>query len=166
MRQLAELGPRERQVLGVVCDLAAATASEVRDALPTPPSYSTVRAILTKLEVKGLLRHRHDRNRYVYEPVAAAEAIRRSALRNLVSTFFAGSGKDVMVALLDDGSLDLAPADFEALRELLDRVEADRVEADRVEADRVEADRVEADRVEADRVEADRVEAEERQAEP
>lgn len=122
-KEVSDLGPREREVLGAVCRLESATAIAVRDAIANPPSYSTVRATLAKLEAKGLLRHRHDRNRYVYEPASASAAIRWSALRHLLDTFFGGSGNDLVVALMDEGAMNLSPADFDRLRKLLEQVE-------------------------------------------
>ena len=50
-----------------------ATASEIHQALPDPPSYSAVRAKLRVLEEKGHIRHEEQALRYVYLPLVARD---------------------------------------------------------------------------------------------
>ena len=52
-----QVSRRERQVMDILFRLGKATAQEVMDELPDPPSYSAVRALLTNLEDKRLVRH-------------------------------------------------------------------------------------------------------------
>ena len=114
-----ELSRRERQIMDVLYELGRATAAEVRERLPDPPSYSAVRAMLRILEDKGHLRHKQDGPRYVFSPAVPREQARESALRRVVRTFFDGSPESAMSALLDLGVEDL---DEEALRRLADRI--------------------------------------------
>ena len=65
-----------------------ATAADVQSALPEPPSYSAVRALLRILEEKGHVRHGQDGPRYVYLPTVARDNAKRSALRHVMQTFF------------------------------------------------------------------------------
>jgi predicted transcriptional regulator len=95
------LSRRERQIMDVLHRIPRATAAVIRQELPSPPSYSAVRALLRILEDKGHVRHLVDGPRYVYEPVAPRAALRQSALRHLVRTFFAGSTEDAVAALID-----------------------------------------------------------------
>ena len=53
----ARLGKRERQIMDVLYGRGRATVSEVLEALPDPPSYSSVRAMLRYLEDKGCVGH-------------------------------------------------------------------------------------------------------------
>jgi predicted transcriptional regulator len=114
-----ELSRRERQIMDTLYELGRATAAEVRERLPDPPSYSAVRAMLRILEDKGHLRHEQDGPRYVFVPTVPREAASESALRRVVRTFFDGSAESAMSALLDLGVEDL---DEEALRRLADRI--------------------------------------------
>ena len=66
MRKLQTLSRRERQIMDVLHTHGQATAAEVLAALPEPPGYSAVRALLRILEEKGHVRHRRDGARYVY----------------------------------------------------------------------------------------------------
>src|SRR5215510_13996511 len=96
-----DLGRRERQIVETVYRLGRATVAETLAALPDPPSYSSVRAMLRILEEKGHLRHEVDGPRYVYLPAGAPEKARRSLLRHVVKTFFHGSTELAVAALLD-----------------------------------------------------------------
>jgi predicted transcriptional regulator len=92
-----------------------ATVAKVREELPSPPSYSAVRALLAILERKGHVRHIVDGPRYLYEPVAARAAERRSALRHLVHTFFGGSTEEAVIALLESGDARLSKKELDDL---------------------------------------------------
>ena len=94
---------------------AQATAAEVQTALPDPPSYSAVRAMLRILEEKGHVRHEQDGPRYVYLPTIARDNAKRSALRHMLRTFFDGSAEQAISALLDDSSANLSEAELDRL---------------------------------------------------
>jgi predicted transcriptional regulator len=110
------LSRREREIMDVVYKLDGATAADVAAHLPDPPSYSAVRALLSILEGKGHLRHESRANRYVYLPTVPREKARRRALRDLVTTFFSGSPRDAVVALLDEAEGELSAEDLAAIR--------------------------------------------------
>ena len=59
---------RERQIMDIVYRQGQATVADVREALPDPPSYSAVRAMLRVLEEKGYLRHEQQGPRYLFLP--------------------------------------------------------------------------------------------------
>ena len=84
--------------MDVLYSRGQATVGEVLEALPDPPSYSSVRAMLRYLEDKGYVRHEADGPRYVYAPTAAKQEVRKSALGHLVRTFFDGSPSRVVAA--------------------------------------------------------------------
>ena len=84
-----DLSRRERQIMYIIYERGKATANEVMERLPDPPSYSAVRAMLRLLEEKGHLEHEQDGPRYVYRPTApreASSAARRSATPSRPST--------------------------------------------------------------------------------
>ena len=95
-----DLGRRERQLMEAVYRLGRASVSDVLAQLPDPPSYSSVRAMLGKLQRKGYLRSEQDGPRYIYTPALSRENARRTALKNLLDTFFNGSAEQAAVALL------------------------------------------------------------------
>ena len=59
------LSRRERQIMDILHRVGRATVGEVRAELEDPPTYSTVRALMTTLEVKGHLRHTAEGKRFV-----------------------------------------------------------------------------------------------------
>ena len=111
-----DLSRRERQIMDSVYRRGRATAAEVLEDLPDPPSYSAVRTMLRLLEEKGHLEHQQDGPRYVYLPMVPRENARKTALRHLVSTFFNGSAEQAMAALLE-------LKDSELTEEQLDRIQ-------------------------------------------
>jgi BlaI family penicillinase repressor len=115
-----DLSRRERQILDILYKNGRATAAEVQAALPEPPSYSAVRALLRILEEKGHVRHEQDGPRYVYLPTVARDNAKRSALRHILQTFFDGSAEQAISALLDESSAKLSSAELDRLARLID----------------------------------------------
>jgi BlaI family transcriptional regulator, penicillinase repressor len=115
----AVLSRRERHIMDVLFRLGRATAEQVMHELTGSPSYSTVRAQLRVLEHKGHVRHDEDGRRFVYTPVVAKHAARKSALRHVVDTFFAGSVESVVAALLGG---EASRVSDEELDRILDRI--------------------------------------------
>ena len=113
------LSRRERQILDILYAKSSATAAEVRESLPDPPSYSAVRALLRILEEKGHAKHETQGTRYVYLPSVPRESARNSALTRIVQTFFDGSAAQAAAALVDSGSL--SEDDLKRLSEMIDR---------------------------------------------
>jgi BlaI family transcriptional regulator, penicillinase repressor len=115
----AGLSRRERQIMDVLFRQESASASEVLDALPDPPSYSAVRAQLRILEEKGHVTHIEEGPRYIYTPTVAPEKARRSALRHMLNTFFDDSPAQAVAALLDD--VQLTADEYDRLAQLIDQ---------------------------------------------
>lgn len=96
------------------------TAEEVMEELPDPPSYSAVRALLATLEQKNLATHTKASRRYVYQAAVPEKRAKRSALKQLMATFFDGSPEKLVAALLDPGDQKLAPEEIARIRKLID----------------------------------------------
>ena len=116
-----DLGRRERQIMEVVYRLGRASASEVREALADPPSYSAVRAMLRILEEKGHLDHAQDGVRHVYFPTVTGADMRESAMKHVLRTFFAGSTTAAMAALLDANEAPPSDEELDALSRMIAR---------------------------------------------
>jgi predicted transcriptional regulator len=114
------LSRRERQMMDILYQRGKASAQEIMEALPDPPTYTAVRAKLRVLEEKGHVRHQEEALRYVYLPVVARESARKSALRHMVTTFFAGSVQDTVAALLDLSASKMTPADLKRISALIE----------------------------------------------
>jgi predicted transcriptional regulator len=117
----AVLSRRERQIMDILYRRGRATAGEVMEELPGSPSYSTVRTQLRVLETKGHVRHEEEGLRYVYIPVLARHAARKSAVRHLVETFFEGSTAKAVAALLGGDASRLTEEELERIAALIER---------------------------------------------
>lgn len=116
-----KLSRRERQIMDVIYRLGRATVSEVTAQIADPPSYSAVRAMMGILETKGHLRHEQDGARYVYLPTVGREKARRSALNALIRTFFDGSTRQTIAALLELPDANLTERELAAVAELIEK---------------------------------------------
>ena len=116
-----KLSRRERQIMEIVYRLGRATATDVLEALPDPPSYSAVRSTLRLLEEKGHLKHERKGRKYLFVPTVALNRAQRGALRNLLHTFFGGSIEQTVASLLDLEGDQLSPEDLDRLKALIDK---------------------------------------------
>ena len=118
-----KLGRRERQIMDVLYRLGKASVADVLAALPDPPTYSAVRGMLRLLEDKGYVQHQQDGLKYVYLPTVEPAKARVSALRHLVTTFFAGSAEDAAAALLELPDSKLSPRDRQRLATMIKKAQ-------------------------------------------
>jgi predicted transcriptional regulator len=117
----AALTRRERQIVDILYRLGRATAAEVLTELPGELSDSTVRTQLRVLERKGHVRHEVEGLRYVYLPMVPRHAVRKSALRHLVNTFFDGSVEHVVGALLGGEGRRLTEEELARIADLVEK---------------------------------------------
>ncbi len=115
------LSRRERQTMEILFARGEATAAEVQSALPDPPSYSAVRALLRVLEQKNLITHQRDGARYVFKPKVTHVQASNSVLRQMVTTFFEGSATRAVAALLDLNADKLSTAEANELERLIEK---------------------------------------------
>jgi predicted transcriptional regulator len=114
----SQLSRRERQIMDIIYAKGEVTASEVEGAMTDAPSYSTVRALLRILEEKGMLKHREDGKRYIFLPTEPVQKASRSALKNIVNTFFEGSLVNAVAALVD-GKEKISPEEIQRLESII-----------------------------------------------
>ncbi len=107
--------------MDVLYQKGRATALEVQESLPDPPSYSAVRALLRILEDKGHVRHEQDGPRYIFAPRMPRDKARRSAIRHLMETFFEDSPEQAVAALLDVSSSKLSEEELGRLARLIEK---------------------------------------------
>ena len=117
----AHLSRRERQIMEILHARGPATAAQVRAALPDPPGYSAVRALLRILEEKGHVKHQAEGLKYVYVPTVARDKAKRSAVKHLLDTFFADAPHQVVAALLDVSSTRLTSQELDRMSEMIDK---------------------------------------------
>src|SRR3954470_5964036 len=121
MSALTGLSRRERQIMEILYQRGKASASDVREAMENAPGYSAVRAMLRVLEDKGHVRHQEEGLKYVYVPVVARDKAKRSAVKHVLDTFFAGSPEQIVAALLDVSASKLTREELDRMSEMIDK---------------------------------------------
>ena len=116
---LEKLSRREREIMESLYRLKRASCSEIRDDIKSPPSYSAVRAMVTKLKDKGYLEFKQVGKKYVYSPVVPKSRVKNAALKKTVKNFFEGSVSGAIVALLNGAGGELEPEQLKEVEELL-----------------------------------------------
>ena len=116
---------REREIMNAVFALAnRASAEEIRARLTNPPGDSSVRVMLARLEKKGCLKHQQEGLRYIYSATISPAVAKRTALQQYVQTFFGGSLRHMMTALVTEAAW--TDDELDALRSEIDRVRKER----------------------------------------
>ena len=113
---------RERQIMYALYALGRATGKQIQERLPHAPSYSAVRTILRILEQKGFIRRNEEQLRYIYEPITPRHIIGKSALENLVQTFYENSPRQAITDLLNFETLPLTRSELDELSSELQKI--------------------------------------------
>jgi predicted transcriptional regulator len=121
MPQATSLSRRERQIMDILYRRGSGTAADIKAEMPDAPGYSAVRAMLRILEEKGHLKHHADGPRYVFTPVVSRPAAQKSALRQMIRTFFDGSPTQAVAALLDMSAQKLSDEELDELSKLVEQ---------------------------------------------
>ena len=96
----SELSRRERQIMDAVYVFGEATVNQVVEAIPSAPTAMAVRRMMHILEEKGHLRRRKSGREVIYSPRQSRGKAGRSALNNVLTTFFGGSLEAALAAHL------------------------------------------------------------------
>lgn len=121
MMRPTNLTRREAQIMEILHRRQRATVEEIRTELPDAPTPSSVRKLLDIMIDRRLLGREYDGPRFVYFPAARPEDASRSALSQLVRTFFHGSPESAAAALLDMSGEPLSDDDYKRLSALIQR---------------------------------------------
>ncbi len=119
MGDVPQLSRRERQIMDIIYARGAATANQVLEDLPDPPSRVSVRTLLRILEEKGHLVHKARGREFVYGPTRPRKREGRSALRRVLTTFFDGSLSKAVTAHMTDPAAQFSPEDLMRLEQLI-----------------------------------------------
>jgi predicted transcriptional regulator len=116
---------REREIMNAIFALGnRASAEEIRGRLTNAPGDSSVRVMLARLEKKGCLKHQQDGLRYIYSATISPAVAKRTALQQYVQTFFGGSLRQMMTALVAEAPW--TDDELDALKNEIDRVRKER----------------------------------------
>ena len=117
----ATLTEAELRIMNVLWEKGSATVHEVLQFMPEKPglAYNSVLTIIRILETKGYVKHVKDRRAHVFMPKIDRKDATRSEIRHLVSRFFGNSHEQLVLNILEEGSIDAD--ELARVRQLLDR---------------------------------------------
>ena len=118
---IEKLPPRERQLFDTLYAHGEATAADLESLIPDPPSNSAIRAMLARLEKKGVVSRRMVDQKYVYSTAVPERKVKQSALSHLIRTFFNGSPAGAATALLGMTEK-IEPEELQELERMIARV--------------------------------------------
>jgi BlaI family penicillinase repressor len=101
-RRTYRLGNLQLKILKVLWDRESANVAEVHDAVGDAAglAYTTVATMLRKMEARGLVKHRSEGRRFIYQAAVKPEAVSRSMADDLLERLFEGSLADMLSHLL------------------------------------------------------------------
>jgi predicted transcriptional regulator len=116
----------EMRILNVLWELGQATVDEVikHPSFGTPPNYKTTQTLLRIMEEKGLARHVNRGRVFVFSPCVTREQVARLSVQNLLEQTFAGSLTEMMVGVIEAGSV--KESELEELESLIRRYRTQR----------------------------------------
>jgi predicted transcriptional regulator len=116
---------REREIVNALFALGnRASADDIRNRLTHPPSDSSVRVMLARLERKGVLKHQTEGVKYLYSATTSPSVAKKTALQQYLQTFFGGSLTRMMTALVAESSF--SEDELDALKTEIDRARKER----------------------------------------
>ena len=100
-QRVFKLGDLQLRIMKVLWKSAPLGVGEVQERLDGEPlAYTTVATMLRKMEDRGLVRHRSEQRRFVYEAAVSADEVTRSMAADLVDRLFEGSLAETVSHLL------------------------------------------------------------------
>ena len=106
--------------MDAVYSLGQPSAQQVLDALPDPPGLSSVRKLILILEEKGHLRHLVEGKQHVYLPTQPRQSAAKSAMRQVLTTFFGGNLETAVATLLSEAETELSDEQATRLSAMID----------------------------------------------
>jgi BlaI family penicillinase repressor len=116
---------RESQIMEILHRRQRAAIEEIREELPDAPSPSSVRKLLDIMIDRRLINREYDGPRFVYFPATKPQDAARSAVKQLVRTFFNDSPSSAIAALLDSAE-GISDDDYKRLSALLKQARGDK----------------------------------------
>ena len=110
----------EYRLMTILWDRGESTVAEVVDSIGDPPlAYNTVLTTLRILEQKGYVRHKAVGRAFIYRAAVDRDEAQRSVVNHVLSRFFGGSPRELVLNLLESEAVD--DSELDRLRELIDK---------------------------------------------
>jgi predicted transcriptional regulator len=113
------LTPLELKIMQVLWDAGPSTVAAVQEQLGSDLAYTTVQTMLNVLLRKKKVRRTPVGRAFAYQAAISREGAMGSAVKDLVSRMFGGSGEALLMALID--TQQITPEDIARASKLLAR---------------------------------------------
>ncbi len=126
VHQLPPLSRRERELLEIIFRLRKCTVTEIMSEMEEPPTRAAVRFLLRVMEEKGHIAHTKKGREFVYQATQPRQSVGKSALHNVLTTFFDGSLHKGLGAYLADPKVDYDPDELAELARMIEVAKGER----------------------------------------
>ena len=128
MSETHQLTDLQIAIMRVLWERGEATVAAIHEALLAERGLAptTVATLLSRLEKRGVVKHRSASRQYVYYPAVSEHEVRRSMVSELTERLFDGDVAELVSHLLD--AREISSGDLEKVKELIADHEA-RLEA-------------------------------------
>ena len=113
------LGDLQLAILRILWSRGEASASDVHSALKRDLAPTTVSTMLAKMEKRGLVRHRTEGRRFLYEATLSETETHEKLVGNLVEKLYSGDPAGLVNHLLKYAEID--PDELVRLRSLISK---------------------------------------------
>lgn len=126
MTRKTRLGDLQLAIMRVLWERGEASAAEVCAALHRARKLAptTIATMLKKMEVKGLVSHRSEGRRFIYEPTVTEAEVTRSMVSDLTSRLFAGDATALVSHLIS--THEIGADDLAEIKQIIRKAEKDR----------------------------------------
>ena len=128
MEPSVHLGDLQLAIMRVLWARGEATVADVHEALEPERglALTTIATMLAKMEKKGVVDHRADGRKFIYQPLVSEDQVTRSMVADLTSQLFRGDVMALVNHLLSEHDIDRR--ELNQLRELISAHEAQKEE--------------------------------------
>ena len=108
MSRSHRLGELQLAIMRVLWREGEATVAAVHNALKDQGdrALTTIATMLKKMEAKGVVTHRTEGRQFVFRPTVTEDAVKRTMVRDLTSSLFAGDVAALVTHLIDEERID------------------------------------------------------------
>lgn len=136
MSKLHGLSRREREIMEILHRLGRAAPGQVRNGLPDPPTYTAVNTMLRILVENGQVERALEGRQYVYYPAQPRQAAAKSAMKQVLATFFSGDLENAVATLLSQAETELTDEEAARLSAMIDSAKGSTQDAPASEGER------------------------------
>lgn len=106
--------------MAIIFRLGEASTAQIEAEMVNPPKNATVRSALRNMVDKGHILFRKEGREFVYFPTETKESAQKKALGEMLTTFFQGSPKTAIAALIELNQ-EIDPDELDELSQLIEK---------------------------------------------